>query len=251
MIQHVSQWEFYHKSIGWELHNLPNIPIIVTPLIDTTLHALADASIEGKKDPQIDPADYNGMGTAVIEGPSPHLGRPYVSGHYGELEPVARFIGLRKGPKIDIVVPQWTFKVRSSGGWRQAKRSPKVSLYLDGGKHICFNFRVSSRPVYKNISEVFEDLAKVRYELSSVNLTARAIVPMDELSSMQRWNEQRHDEIIQRGLIPHPVTCLADASQYGDSTVIDFAAIRAKMVPILSSAEKMASLPLYGSVAVG
>jgi hypothetical protein len=238
VIEHKSEWEFYHKSIGWELHNLPNVPIVVPPLIDTCFHALADASISDKvkREP-----DTDGL---VDQGPSPHLGRPYTSDAYGDnLAYVKDFYGMGKGPAIEVTPAQWTFKVRSSGGWKQKSRTPKISLYLDGGKHICFNFKVSSRPVYKNISEVFEDLAKCRYELASVQLSARATVPMDELAFMQRCNDARFEQIKRQGLIESPP--VPDLTN-----VIDMEAIRRQMVPILSSAAMAASLPLYGSVEV-
>lgn len=224
MHQHASQWEFYYKAAGWELHNLPDIPIAVHPLINTSLHALADASIADKKTVHVD-SMLGPVGTDPCD--LTYVRKAILGDRYD-------------GVKVHVIVPQWTFKVRHSGGWKQVKRSPKVSLYLDGGKHICFNFKISSRPVYKNIEEVFDDIRAAKFEFASVNLSARATVPMDELSSMQRWNAQRHDELVRLNAIPKaPVRSLPTADVY------DFTAIRAAMVPIISTAERMATLPLY------
>lgn len=189
MIQHADQWSFFHKSVGWELHNLPNAPVTVAPLIDTTFHALADASIVGTQ--------------------------------------------------------SWVFKVSHTGGWKVRSRTPKVSIYLDGGKHVCFNFKVSSRPLYKDISEVFEDISRARFELQSVNLATRAIVPMDEQEMLEKFNAERGTRLRERGLpmkmLPgYPIDPVREM-------VIDIAEMRAKLRPVVSSEELLSTLPLYGA----
>jgi len=210
--EYVTSYEYSFRAVGEELYHLPDIPICVQPLVNTSLHALAAASIAKIPSYRLD-----------------ETGSRYT--------------------KVTDYIPQWCFRVKHSGGWRVRNRGPKISLYLDGSNHTCFTFKIGSRPVYKHHSEVFRDLAAADYMLKSTCLTGKANLPMDEEASMRYFNARRFEELSARGAVRLPVMALpvppADDPE-PTADIIDFAAVRARMTPVLSEADLLARLPLYG-----